>query len=202
MEKDLNKDGFLWQQFKAGDENAFYLLYDHYVEELFSFGGSFTKDLELVKDCIHDLFLDLYKYRKQLSDTNNIRFYLFRSLRRKIYREQKKISSLLNDEDILSEQADKVPAFENTIIQEEISAENHRLLLKAMKSLTFRQQKALSLRFEQDLSYPDIANLLDISVESTRTIVYRALKVLRDILKNGDHPTIQLLFFLFRHNEH
>jgi len=199
MEKDSNKDYFLWQRFKGGDENAFYLLYDHYVDELFLFGGSFTKDLELVKDCIHDLFLDLYKYRKQLSDTNNIRFYLFRSLRRKIYKEQRKVSFLVSDNRVSSGQTDGVPAFENTIIEEEITSENHRLLLQATKSLTVRQQKALSLRFGQDLSYREIAELLDISVESTRTIIYRALKILRNILKKGNHPTIQFLVLFLRY---
>jgi RNA polymerase sigma factor (sigma-70 family) len=197
MGKEYNKDYFLWHRFKEGDENAFYLLYDQYADALYSFGKCFLKDHDLIKDCIHDLFLDLYKYKGQLSDTDNIRFYLFRSLRRKLFKKQQKFSSFPFNDKILLNQTDVVPAYEDTLIEEEITTKNHRLLQLAMKSLTIKQRKVLSLHFEQDLSYSEIAELFDISIESVRTLVYRSLKILRGILNNEDQTTLQLLTILF-----
>ena len=85
-EYQINSDTFLWNDFIKGDENAFRLIYLQYVQSLFKYGCNFTRDEALVKDCIHDVFIDLSKYRSDLSSTNNIKLYLFKSLKRKIIR--------------------------------------------------------------------------------------------------------------------
>ena len=192
-------DRSLWMDFRKGEPEAFLRLYDDYVDLLFLFGKNYSKDEEFVKDCIHDLFLDLYKYRSHLSDIQSIRFYLYSSLKRKIIKEQKKRdASVLSDSPIsLLEDQEESPAFEFTLIQQEESDENNRLLMKAWAELSEHQQKILFLRFNQDLSYPEIADLLEISVESVRTMVYRSIKVLRNSLQNSSH-SIHLLSFLFR----
>ena len=84
MQKEVNTDYLLWKRVKAGETQAFHDLYMQFADILFSFGLIYSKDQELVKDCIHDLFFDLYKYRRNLSDNDHIRNYLFKSLKRKI----------------------------------------------------------------------------------------------------------------------
>ncbi len=192
-------DRSLWMDFRKGEPEAFLRLYDDYVDVLFLFGKNYSKDSEFVKDCIHDLFLDLYKYREHLSDIHSIRFYLYSSLKRKIIKEQKKRDvSVLSDSPMsLLEDQEESPAFEFTLIQQEESDENNRLLMKAWEELSEHQQKILFLRFNQELSYPEIANLFQISVESVRTMVYRSIKILRNSLQNSSH-SIHLLSFLFR----
>lgn len=195
MPKQLNNDYFLWKRFKNGDDLAFYQLYEEHVDSLFRFGTQFSKDENFVKDCIHDLFLDLYKYKNQLGDTDSIRFYLFRSLRRKIHKQQTKNSFLSMEVGEESSMTNETPAFEETLINTEIQKENFDLLTQAVKQLTIQQQRALLLKFEQDLSYPEIAAILGISVESARTNIYRALKTLREkILK--EKISVALLSFL------
>jgi len=89
---------------------------------------------------------------------------------------------------------------EDSLIAVETEAENHRALSEALKTLSNRQREGLSLKFEYDHSYPEIAEIMDISVESARTIIYRALKELRKCFKDKGQ-SIQLLFFLscYRH---
>ena len=196
--KDINKDYYLWESFKEGNDDAFFRLYDQYADSLYNFGIHFSRDKGFIKDCIHDLFLDLYKYRNRLSATNNIRFYLLRSLRRKIHKEQVKIIPIVYDDTISSPNDNQVLAFEDLIIASETEIENHRILKEAMKKLTDRQREGLSLKFEHNLSYPEIAEMLAMSVESARTSIYRALKVLRKSIQD-DNSSIHLLFFLSRH---
>jgi RNA polymerase sigma factor (sigma-70 family) len=197
MKKELNKDYYLWKSFKEGSEDSFYKLYDEYSDVLYRFGMHFSKDKEFIKDCIHDLFLDLYKYRDKLSLTYNIQFYLARSLRRKIHQAQIKPIPLIYESAIISLADNHVLTFEDTIIASESEDENNRLLRKALKKLTDRQREGLSLKFEQNLTYPEIAEILEMSVESARTSIYRALKILRKSIQN-DKSSIQLLFFLSR----
>jgi DNA-directed RNA polymerase specialized sigma24 family protein len=59
----------LWDDIRNGNAEAFDQFYDQYVDILFSFGLSITNDAEHIKDSIHDLFFELYKYRRNFSDT-------------------------------------------------------------------------------------------------------------------------------------
>ena len=190
-----NKDYYLWERFRKGDDKAFYSLYDLFFDSLYNYGLHFSRDKDLIKDCIHDLFLDLYKYRERLSETNNIHFYLFRSLRRLIYKEQVKKVSVLSDEQILMQNDIPVMTFEDNLIAAEIKDENHKILAGVMTELSDRQREGLSLKFEQNFSYQEIADILGISVESARTCIYRALKDLRKALQKKG-ISIQLLFLL------
>ncbi len=196
MQNQPNKDHLLWKSFREGDDKAFYDLYDQYSDALYSFGMQFCNDPDFVKDCIHDLFLDLHKYREQLRPTDSIKYYLFRSLRRIIHKQKLKISLLnlnQNHEQTLHLHA---PASDETLIHSEIQQKKLDLLSNAVNQLTKVQQRALFLKFEQDLTYTEIATLLNISVESARTNMYRALKSLRKSLsKNQIYLSLFLQFF-------
>ena len=195
-EKEENEDYYLWERFRRGDDKAFYAIYDLFFDSLFNYGLHFSRDKDLIKDCIHDLFLDLYNYRERLSGTNNIHFYLFRSLRRLIYKEQVKKVSVLSDEQISLQNDIPAMTFEDDLIASEIKDENHKILARVMKELTDRQREGLSLKFEQNFSYQEIADILGISVGSARTCIYRALKDLRKALQKKG-MSIQLLFLYY-----
>ena len=83
-EYQINSDTFLWNDFVNGNQDAFRIIYNNHVQSLFRYGCHFTYDEALVKDCIHDVFIELAKYRAGLGNTNNIKLYLFKSLKRKI----------------------------------------------------------------------------------------------------------------------
>ena len=191
----LNEDINLWQRFKEGNDQALYLLYDLYADNLYRYASHFSKDKDFIKDCIHDLFLDLYKYRKKLSDTDNVKFYLFRSLRRIIHKEQLKVIPIVYNEMIIDPEDTLVFSHEDYLISVETEIEDYKVLHDAMKTLSNRQREGLSLKFEHNHTYPDIAEIMGISIESARTIIYRALKDLRQCIENN-RLSIQLLFFL------
>ncbi len=198
MQNQLNKDHLLWKSFRSGDDKAFYELYDQYSDALYSFGMQFCKDPGFVKDCIHDLFLDLHKYRKQLRPTDSIQFYLFRALRRIIHRQKLKNSLLNMDHNIEKILRSHAPASEEALIHSETQQANLDLLANAVSQLTKVQQRALFLKFEQDLDYTEIAILLNISVESARTNMYRALKALRKSLSKHQISLNLFVHFFFK----
>ena len=59
-------------------------LYDKNIDQLFAFGSRFTTDREMLKDCIHDVFLKFYTRRQSLDSVENIESYLYISLRNRI----------------------------------------------------------------------------------------------------------------------
>ncbi len=188
MQESRNKDTSLWSDFKTGDDNALYKLYDLYADALLGFGMHFSRDTDLLKDCIHDLFLDLFKYRGTLSNTDNVKFYLFKSLKRKIQKELSRKSLFDSGYDSKITPGELVPSYDDVIIETEIEQENFKVLRQAVDELPGQQQEALFLKFQQDLSYQQIAQLQNISIESARTNIYRAIKALRKSFENGPSP--------------
>jgi len=176
MFKDSDKD--LWTSFINGDDDALNLLYKQFVDVLYAFGLRFTDDAELVKDGIQDLFVDLYKYRKTLAFDVNVKSYLFTSLKRKICLVLKKNAAAANH-------SFEVPfllscSIEEQIIQEENQSELLLKLNKQLELLPSRQKEALYLRFNAELEYEEIAVIMNVSLETCRTLVYRGVKQLRE----------------------
>jgi hypothetical protein len=71
----------LWQQFQLGDPEAFSRLYGEYVQELYAQGLRVTPDAGLVKDCIHDLFVELWRNRQRVPQPDSVSRYLTEALR-------------------------------------------------------------------------------------------------------------------------
>lgn len=180
MHSTKNVDSILWKKVKLGDLDAFNELYDLYIDQLHAFGIQHTSDKEYVMDCIHDLFLDIYKYRKKLSDVDNVKFYLFKSLKRKINRKFKSKLSFFSTEEKKNEIKSVHHSVEESIIESERSDEISTKLSLALTSLSNKQRRGLSLKFDEKKSYEEIAAILGISIESVRTLIYRAVKKLRN----------------------
>lgn len=168
----------LWDQIKNGDAQAYHKLYDQYGDVLFSFGIQYTNDQVLVEDGIHDVFLELYRYRKTLADEVNIKSYLFKSLQRNIFKKLKLQTKIVRL-DSIAENNYKTESVEDELIVSETTFTKHANLALALTSLTKKQRYALHLRFSEDQSYEEISIILEISLESCRTLIYRSLKELR-----------------------
>lgn len=168
----------LWKQIKKGDAHAYRKLYDRYADLLFSFGMQYTNDNALVQDAIHDIFVDLHRYRKTLSEDVIIKSYLFRSVQNNIFKKLKFQTKIVRL-DTVSDSIYKTDSTEEELIYNETIFAKHANLALAITSLTKKQRQALQLRFSEDQSYEEISSTLEISLESCRTLIYRALKELR-----------------------
>ena len=77
----------LWIRFKNGNDQALSLIFDLYVNKLFSYGLKLYKDEQLVKDCIQEVFISLIDKRESLLISDKTHLYLFKSLRNKLFDE-------------------------------------------------------------------------------------------------------------------
>jgi len=176
--ENVKKDIDLWNQIRKGDAQAYNELYDRYVDSLFTFGIQYTNDETLVQDAIHDIFIELHRYRKTVAEQVQVKSYLFKSLHNDILRKLKMRSKtvLLDD---FTEDINETESVEEQLILGEITMMKNAKLELALNSLTEKQRYALNLRFTEDLSYEEISSALNISLESCRTLIYRSLKDLR-----------------------
>lgn len=172
----------LWEELKNGSVSALGSLYNVHIDDLFRHGIQYAKSRAYVMDCIHDLFLDLYKYRTKLANTDNVKYYLLSALKRKINKERtRKVLPLQTD--FLSDPIEiknTTASIEEEIIRNERTVERSTKLTNALELLTRKQRTSLFLRFTQNKSYEEIAHIMKTSIPTARTSIYRAIKVLRE----------------------
>ncbi len=172
----------LWNAIREGDRVAFKVLYETYANVLFRYGLRYFKEEDTVKDCIHDLFVDLHRYHRNLSPTVNIRFYLLGAYRRKLHEARKKAAMLRLGED--GEAAFMIEYDrEHHIIADEQQRQTLRQLSAALDRLPVRQKEVLYLRFNCGLCYEEVAEVMKISIPTCRTLAYRAFQQLREQLQ-------------------
>ena len=179
--KALNKiEIILWEKLKRGDIHALGEIYDLYIDILFSYGIQISNDKSYVMDCIHDLFLDIYKYRAKLASTDNVKYYLIKSLKRKINKKyNSKVISIDSEDYFDANSYTSTKSIEEEIIESEESTILNLKLADALISLTKRQRKGLFLRFNEEMPYEEIAQIMNVSIQTSRTIIYRGVKQLR-----------------------
>lgn len=186
----------LWLRFLKGDDHVLSLIYLQYSNSLFDYGCRFTTDKNLVKDCIQEVFCTLIRTRKNLSETDNIRLYLLKSLKRRILRDLKDSGNktiLVNDQEY---PFDLLLANNIDDQMNELDDEKRRLLSEAMLSLTERQKEAIYLRFNRGLEYEEISFLLNLNYQSSRALIHRAIEKLREIIHMHEKKMSQILFNL------
>lgn len=165
-----------WNQFRKGDENAFSSLYRSYVHILYQYCSQFTLDKPLIKDCIHDLFVELWKNRGTIGDTTSVRYYLMASIKRKLVRHINAYQKNTSNEDIPVEYWHiNTPSHESEVISgEEYDMTNHHLS-SALERLPRRQREAIYLKFYMNMSNHEIAELMKINIQSVYNLVFGAL---------------------------
>lgn len=191
----MDDDSKLWEKFKACEKDALSRIYFENIGLLHRYGKKFTRDEELVKDMIQDLFLNLIKSRERLGATNNIRLYLLKSLKLRLLREiyrQKKTPDRQPSGDY---ELNIVYSYEEELIAKERLNKKEELVLSGLEKLTPKQREILFYRFTCDLEYSEICELMAINYDSARKMVFRSLKFLRAFVTDNN---LILSVFLFQ----
>lgn len=190
------KDSEIWNDFIEGSDAALVSLYSNFVEKLYVYGCHLVKDDEgLVRDCIQDVFFELISKRERISKTVSPKFYLYASLRRRILRQNKRNRLILYKENLNDENGFLIEADQNlTFVNSSLSNEQKKIIAEACNKLSHRQREAIVLHFFEDMSYSEIATIMNLGkVKSARALIYRALASLLDVLK---HVKSELLILI------
>lgn len=163
--------------FMRGDELAYGQLYERYFPELYNYGVKLCGAPDFAKDCIHDLFIDLWKKRKKHSSVTSIKPYLFKALRNIILKAQNHRPRFQSID--LAYHFEIEPSLETTMINQQADQAQQQQLHSALETLTQRQREAVFLKFYSQLTYDEIASLLGISNKATYKLMARAIDILR-----------------------
>lgn len=145
---------------------------------LYNYGIKITSDNELVKDAIHDVFVDIWINRSNLNITKSFRFYALRSLRNRLIRKLKKSNTQTEI------------CFEDIIFQEpepdltEQGEKEKRLkeIKENLNHLSNREREIIFLKFFNNFDHEEISSIMEISMESAYNYLSKAIKKLKRYL--------------------
>lgn len=175
-------DTVIWNEFRKGNERAFSLLFFKYSDLLLSYGYALTKDRELIKDCIQELFLDIWKRREQLGDLEKVNHYLLKAFRRILLRRARQDEKRRYMHNFADEYFD-LPTDEQIVLSE---AEHFRseYLADKINHLPQRQKEIIYLKYYQNLSYAEIGEIMGLQQQAAWNLFSRAVNKLREMIPN------------------
>jgi RNA polymerase sigma factor (sigma-70 family) len=180
MPDPLQNDQILWQSLKNGDNRALETIYKLHIKELHRYGTRFSLDESQISDCLHDVFVEIWQKRLELTpQINNIRFYLIKSLRNRILRHLSNQKRVVLTEDIGLYNFEFEDAQDSLLIKNEEEIHRNATLNQAISTLSTRQREALFLRFNQNLSYEEIAATMNVEQQSAYNLIFRGVEGLR-----------------------
>jgi RNA polymerase sigma-70 factor (ECF subfamily) len=180
---DVGVDEALLSQARANDQDALRVIYQRYFSSVYQFIRLRINDAEQARDLTADVFLDFFvALRGRNAPRTSLRAWLFRVARNKIYDQygkNKQFPTVTLDEWVPAS-PDLNP--EMAVVRT-LEAQHTR---RALRMLAAEQQEVLILRFGQGLSLQETADLMDKSVSAVKSLQFRAVDTLRQILDAGD----------------
>ena len=174
------KDQALWADIRSGSRVAFAHLYNQHVQILYDYGKKIHVEDALIEDCIHDIFLDLWKYKNNIEITHSLKFYLLKSFRRKLFQKLRQTRRFDpagdNNEHLLK---DTSPSYQDKLIEDQALKEKTGKVKAYIELLTRRQKEVIYLRFYQNLSYEEISSIMKVGVDSAYNLVSKAIARLK-----------------------
>lgn len=183
-------DADLMREIRADNMFAFDALYSRYSKRLYKFAFSILKSVEESENILQDVFLNLWEKRHDVEKDSSVKYYIFTitynssiSIIRKKIRETQFFDYLKS----LQELNQEPPSLELEF------NELTKSLTDIIDRLPQRQKEVYILHKEEGLKYQEIAERLNISVNTIETHMSRALKTIQE--KLGKSSLLAMLFY-------
>jgi RNA polymerase sigma-70 factor, ECF subfamily len=172
------------RQLAAGDAEAFKHLFDMYFDRLYRYAYRYLQSADESQDLVHDVFLQIWRQRGRIGLEQDLRAYLYTTTRNHALNRLKhlKVEHRFLERRaaaIASEEgAGPAPDPEREMEEVELAA----ALQRAIDTLPRRQREVLQLRWQNQLSYAEVAAVLQISPKTVAVHLTRAFEHLRQAL--------------------
>lgn len=168
-----NTDHELIEQVAAGSEDAFGKLYQKYWEKLYLTAAKKLGDRELAREIVHDIFLDLWRRRQELSITH-LPAYLHKAIQYRI------INKLVGKKDmfffeILENSGSSLYEADQALLAKDLNT----LVASWVEALPERRRQIFVRYYFQQLSTREIAEDLQLSTKTVQNQLNISIQFLR-----------------------
>jgi RNA polymerase sigma-70 factor (family 1) len=153
------------QQIAAGDETAFRQVYLSFYKRLYQFALAIVKTREPAEEIVEDVFIRIWQQREGLPSIRNLRIYLYTATKNTAlnYLSKKARESITEPFDHIQIELNGSAVNPEQIL---ITAEMYKKVQKAVEALPPRCKMIFKLVREDGLRYKEIAEILNISVNT------------------------------------
>lgn len=177
---DIWQEDSNWQALKNGKPEALSALFHQYYTPLFQYGQKLTNyDTELTKEIIQDLFFKLWDRRATLGEVRSVKIYLFTAFRRILIDKSRHFKV----EEAFTASFKPMDTWENSpednFLFEEKRLTDAQKLKNAILKLPNRVREAITLRYFEEMSYAEIAEIMELKERTVYNFVHEGLSLLR-----------------------
>jgi RNA polymerase sigma-70 factor (ECF subfamily) len=190
-----NTDQELFLQIAEGNETAFTELFNKYADLLYWHAYKLLHSEFWAEETVQEVFLQLWANKSSLRQVESPASYLYRVAANRAFdrirRQELEVKMQYFVQQQLHPPEDKEPSAK---ADERL---NEQLFEQAVESLPEQRKLVFRLKYQQDLSYGEIAGKLNITKHTVRNQLAAALKTLRStLLEKNDLLGVLLIFFL------
>jgi RNA polymerase sigma-70 factor (ECF subfamily) len=178
------------EKIRGGDKPAFENIFRMHYSHLCSYANKFVMDMDASEEIVQELFFQLWQKKETIIITSSLKSYLFRAVHNSClnYIKHKNIR-LKYKEYITNEQKE-------SWCEQSGDSEINQLqdkIRQAIDKLPPERKKVFLMSRFDELSYKEVAEKLNISIKTVENQIGKALKFLREELKEY----IPLLLFFY-----
>ena len=169
----------LLKKFRSGNQTAFSGLYDKYYEALYLFGLKYISNQAVVEDIVQESFIKVWEKRASFFHEAALRAFLYKTVRNSCINHLEHLKVCKNFEHQAGKDLSCNDFFLHNVIEEEVN----RIIADTIQQLP-ESQRLIYLLSLKGVKNNEIAEDLDISINTVKTQKQRATKFLKENLKD------------------
>ena len=189
---DSNRDNLLIEQCLKGQQSSFSELIDEYKNMVFSLSYKMTNNLQDAEDISQEVFIRVYKSLYNFNPNYKFSTWLYQitlNICRDRFRKGKIPSVSLDTPPNKDDQKDFssiIPDNQNNPEDIIMGVEQTNFINDLITSLPLKYREVIILHHLKDLSYDEMSKILNISLGSVKTRLFRARELLKNKLKKNE----------------
>jgi len=183
------EEKILYSRIKNKDRQAFVKAYDLYVDQIYRFIYFKVGNKEEAEDLSSAVFLKIWSYLQEnnIIDSKTLRSLLYKIARNIIIDHYRKINQRENVSlDKTMEQGGLIDVKQDIAQRAEVMSDLMVIETK-LPELKEEYREVIIMRYINELSIKEIAEILDKSKGNVRVLIYRALSVLRELMNQDEN---------------
>ncbi|PXX23765.1 RNA polymerase sigma factor [Arenibacter sp. ARW7G5Y1] len=198
MENIYSDQKKLIKHLKKGNTAAYSYLVDHYYIKLCDYAKNLARDDYRSEDIVQNVIVRMWQQREKLNQNISIKGYLFKSVYNEFIDQYRKDIAITALEKKYIEGLDSV-------LEEEDFDKSERLVAMVMKTIEHLPPKCKEtflLNKKEGLTYIEIAEFQNVSVNTVEKQIGKAIRIVRETLKDKISTILFLLLKLSPKKNH
>jgi len=181
------EDKILIQDIKLADNSAFKELFYKYYTALHTYAIKFVNSSEIAEEIVHDLYTAIWNKKNEIKITTSVKSYLYTSIRNRCISQLRKkkvyFQRIDDDDEYFDESKIIIPVSQENGLSALIASELEDKLMVAIEKLPERCKEIFLLSRFKGLKQKEIAEEMNLSINTVEKQISRALQKLRNALK-------------------